>query len=574
MIELGGVMTGNYDAYRAGIEQMTDEAFYSVEPPHPLVDISVWHLFTVAEDQLRMFYAGWLKTKQMNLSFVDEYKYSLRHSIAHVLKRASNDKIALPKKTNPEAYEKASLLLEAGKKYESLCRLIASTYNSRGKFIKIEGGYELKYDDSVDIRYSVLEALGHGADITPDITGVLHNWLTSEAPKASEASLILSRVENSVRVRNKRVDYEYDAITAYGITQQLPQREEVIPDNFEFPWGKSFKTHALINALLVRCFYHIFAVQIAARKFGLKGGAESSLVLVISRDQLCEDLQQLADFADDEVYRFIDMLTYGEKSKTPDPALQPLYLSKSNMFMIPCLHILNSNVQRNILSLMAKTEPKVFDAQSSCFEEHMVSNIKPSLENWDYYTLNQEFKFNKKKEEIDGLIVDEVSKTILLLEFRWILQPGDAREVYNKIKSTSSKVDQLNRKISFVEDNLAELVSRAFENSIHIKQSSDWKVQGLVVIQGFGGTVSHEADIPVITLDVLKKGLKKINSLQRLYEWAKGLSWLPTEGRHFEVDVAYEDNGKVGVSRLAAKPLVNQLQYTANLQQNISSFAT
>ncbi|ELB2008424.1 hypothetical protein QNZ70_004536 [Vibrio parahaemolyticus] len=567
-------MANDYDTNRNEIDTLADQALENLEPPHPLLDISVWHLLTTAEDQIRMFFAGWIPNKQLHLlSIVDNLKYALRHSISDVSKKTKNEKITLPQKTIPKAYEQASKLLIASEKYETLSRLIASTYNSRGKFIKSGEDYELEYSDLVDIRYSVLEGLGHGADVSPDITGVLHRWLTIES-KNYEEQLIATKIFESVRVKKGRVAYKYNEHVAYGIAKQIPQRDEVIPDDFVFSWGAAYKTHALINSLLVRCLYHVLAVEFAARKLSLKGGAESSLLLVISKEQLCTDLQQLANFSDQDVCAFIDMLTYGNNALTPDIALQPLFLSKSGLLMIPCYHILNSNVQRNLLALLAKISPKKFDTQSSCFENHMVSKIQPSLKNWNQTVLNKEFKVRGQKEEIDGLILDKQNKTILLLELRWILQPGDAREVYNKIKVTSEKVDQLSRKINFVKKNFSEIVSRAFGESIDVSKENDWCVKGVVVVQGFGGTVSHDEDIPVVTMDILCKGLRKFNKLDSLYLWIKQLSWLPVQGIHFDVENVIEDNELVKVSRLAARTLVNQLEFTSSLQKNIAENST
>lgn len=567
-------MTEDFNLNRAYVEALTDKALEDVKLPHPLVDISIWHLLTVAEDQVRMLFAGWIpKEKIQILSFVNNTKYSLRHSINLVLKKASNDKVSLPKRTIPDSYEQAFTLLEAATKYESLCRLIASTYNSRGVFVKEEDGYKLEYNNSVDIRYSVLEGIGHGADITTDITGILHRWLTVQ-PEHPEEKLIVSKICDSSRVKKGRVTYNYIGHIAYGISQQVPQREEIIPDEFEFSWGKSYKTHALINSLLVRCLYHVFTVELIAKKLKLKGGAESSLVLLVSRQELCNDLQVLADFKDEEVNCFIDMLTYGNKSRTPDLALQPLYLSKSGLFMIPCYQILNSNLQRNLLALVAKTDPKKFDKQSSYFENHMISRIEPYLKQWNYYLLNTEFQVHKVKEEVDVLLLDEGSKTILLLELRWILQPGDAREVYNKIKATSSKVDQLSRKICFFENNITDNINRGFGGKIDINAPSDWKVRGVVVIQGFGGTASHQENIPIITLDVFCKGIQEFECLHSLYLWIKGLSWLPIEGKHYKTETIVEKNDLVEVSRIAARQIADQQTYSESLQNDIANHTT
>lgn len=563
-------MTEDHKLNRSSVEALADKSLDNVALPHPLVDVSIWHLLTAAEDQVRMIFAGWVPKKQSHILHIDQLKYSLRHSVNHILKSASNDKVSLPKKTVAKSYEQASELLHEALKYEGLCRLIASTYNSRGSFIRDNNNYKFEYSNLVDIRYSVLEGLGHGADASADITGILHRWLTATDAESIEEKVILSKIRDSARIRNRKVTYSYLGHIAYGISQQVPQREKVIPDEFEFSWGKSYTTQALINSLLIRCLYHVLTVEITARKLNIKGGAESCLLLLISREQLCNDLQQLADFTNEQVHCFIDILIYGNKSKTPDLALQPLYLATGGLLIVPCYHILNSNIQRNLLALLAKTEPKRFDSQSSCFEDQMISIIEPLLKNWQFHLLNTEFSVNKVKEEIDVLILDEINKTILLLEFRWILQPGDAREVHNKIKATSSKVNQLSRKVDFFEKNLVQNIKRGFDGAVNVGNASEWNVHGIVVIQGFGGTGSHLDEIPIITLDIFRKGLREFKCLHSLYLWIKGLSWLPEEGKHFEIETVVEGNDLVEVSRIAAVNIADQIRYSESLNENIA----
>lgn len=567
-------MLEDYNSNRAEIDALADKAFDNTAAPHPILDISVWHLLTVAEDRVRMFFAGWIQINEAFLfNFIDSLKYSLKHSMLHVIKKSDNEKITLPKKTNPKVYEKAGILINSAEKYETFCRLIASTYNKKGRFLKESDSYNLDYNDIVDIRYSVLEVLGHGADITPDITSIIYHWLNSDIYSYEEI-VVKEKINDSVRLKNGKVNYSYLSHIAYGIAKKIPQRDIIIPDDFVFSWGAGNKTLALINSLLVRCFYHVLTIQIATDKFKVKGGAESSLVLILTKEQLCLDIQQLADFSDSDVYQFINILTFGNKTTTPDIALQPLFVSKSGVLMIPCYHILSSNLQRNLLTLKAKIDSNNFDSQSACFEKYMVSKIQLSLKKWENSSFNKEFKVNGEKEEIDGLVLDEANQTILLMELRWILQPGDVREVYNKIKVTSSKVDQLSRKVDFVKRNLSEIVQRSFGDSIKMSKISEWKVEGVVIIQGFGGTASHSNDIPIVTTDVFCKGINWFNDLHNFYIWLRNLSWLPIEGKHFSVETIIENNGLVKVSRKAARILVNQRQYTESLQKNILENAT
>ncbi|WP_067099560.1 hypothetical protein [Marinomonas atlantica] len=555
--------------FRDAIEKITDEALDQTEPPHSLLDFSIWHLLTVSEDRTRMFFASWIEADEFHIfNFVDGIKYSLRHSISHVVKKNVNAKVKLPKKTIPQAYTKAAALLEEADKYENICRLIASTYNNRGVFLKKGDTYKLEVNELVDIRYSVLEGFGHGADIVSDITGVLYRWLKS-GPINLKENVIDSTISNSVYLKKGKVSYSYKPAISFGLSRSFPQRDQIIPVDFEFKWGKAYKTHSLINSLFVRCFYHVLAVELAARKLSIDGGAESCLVLLISRKQLCEDLQVLADFSEVDVMSFIDYITFGNSAHTPDIAIQPLYKSKCGMLMVPCYFILNSNMQRNLLSLMAKVDKSHFDSQSDLFEKNMISRMLPSLKKWNYKELNKEFSVNRKKEELDAIIFDTENKVMLVIEMRWVLQPGDSREVYNRISSISKKVDQVKRKVEFVESNSSVILSRTFENKIDFGNIEDWKAKGIVVIHGFGGTISHDMNFPIVTLDIFCKGIKQFNSLDKFHNWLKSLCWLPSQGVHYDMETFIEDNGLLKIERDAARTSSTKQRYIETLQKSI-----
>ncbi|MDG2841169.1 hypothetical protein [Vibrio parahaemolyticus] len=557
-------MTSQEIVHISEVENIVDEEFDGFDLPHPLKDISVWHLLTVGEDRLRMLFSGIVDKDPMDLFvFANDYKYSLRHCMKRVTDLSMNEKISLPKDTIPQAYIKSSNLIEAGCKYEALSRLIMAVYNDSGNFIKDGSGYKLEYSSRLDARYSALEALGHGGESSPDITGLLHYWLRNDDD--IEIASILSEMLNSAKVKKRKVTYQYNAKALAKIYKYIPQREEIIPREFVFPWGGGFETQSLVNSLLIRCFYHILTVHKVAEQKKIKGGADSSLLLSMSKDELCNDLEYLADIGRKNVMKFIDFLTYGHNTEAPDPALQPLYRTKTDLLLIPCLHILTSNVQRNILSLSARIMKSDFDRQSQVFEDKMVENLSKEINKWKYVALNKEIKIKKQKEEIDVLIIDERTKTILLLELRWILQPGDAREVYNKIKVVQQKVQQLSRKIQFVDKNRKEVINRLFADYDNESDYSSWNIEGFVVVQGFGGAVSEDDDIPVITLDVLREGFQNFEHLKELVYWVKSLEWLPRENVHFSKTIHTEHVNTIPLSRLAFVPLVTPDQYVKDI---------
>jgi len=134
--------------------------------------------------------------------------------------------------------------------------------------------------------------------------------------------------------------------------------------------------------------------------------------------------------------------------------------------------------------------------------------------------------------EIDLVIVDDTSATILIGELRWMIPPGDVRETVNRIKVCGEKVLQVGRKTRGVADNVATFLRLlGWKGSI---TPMAWEIFGFVVTENFVFR-SANMDIPMVPLAVLRLGLEAGLDAKRLYSWLRSESWLPKKGQHFEI---------------------------------------
>jgi hypothetical protein len=513
------------------IEKEADAEFFSIKPPHPAKDISIWHVLTVAEETLRMPYAGMVEQPPHQTDLlIDDIKYALRHALDHV---QSNCKeipgLPVPIKVNPDVYSRAFKLIAGGRHYAAVSDIFSALHSGRVKMFNTSNGFSIDEGDPIEYKYTALEALSHGREPTADITNLVYHWLRGNIPLPKVAEVI----SNSTRIKNKQVLYEYDATLATALAAVFPQRVLIIPDDWIFPWGNSTNTHALINSLLLRCVYHILAVNLTASRVRLTGGCDASLVLVISKEQLCEDIGHCADIGLANISLFVDFLTYGLRTSTPDPALQPLIPLANGLFLMPCMHIMTSDVQRNVLSLTTRLDSKAFDKQSHLFEKSMIEHLEEHLKIWPNYKLNKKYNINKKHEEIDVIIADKSSKTALVLELRWMIRPGDPREIANRSEACLKKIAQLANKIRFVESNVDYILADVLSETGFQDTEKEWSILGAVVIEGYGGILSTNKQTPVVTSEILKIGLAQINNLRSLHKWLTSLEWLPVAGKHF-----------------------------------------
>jgi hypothetical protein len=135
----------------------------------------------------------------------------------------------------------------------------------------------------------------------------------------------------------------------------------------------------------------------------------------------------------------------------------------------------------------------------------------------------------KGSEEIDLLLIDEAARSILLGELRWMLQPGDVREVLNRKRVVREKVTQARRKLAGARAATEEVLRKLG------LPSGAWTINAVVIIDGFGGTASdHPKEIPVVPREVFIRVVDAALDLEHAHAVMSTPLWLPREGVDFE----------------------------------------
>lgn len=517
------------------LEEAADSAFASHQLPHPNGHISTWYLITASEDSQRLLFLslGDPSDQWRVEYYLDRFKYSLRSCLARVRCESKDwSAMSLPVKAIPMLYLRAQKLLLNGIDYSVVAQICSSAYTTSAQVIERDGVFEVELNKQlIDKRYGALEIMCQSAgEVVISYSVLLWFWIQNP----DRAPMVVWQIAESARLSARRIRYEFDADLSLQLAQSMPQSPYLIPSDWTFPWGGRQETTLLINALSVRTLYHSVAVNFAARKFGLKGMAEADLCLCLTEDELIHDMRMNSSLDQEQIKAFVAYLTYGFEVTSPDQALQPLIPLGAKRFGIPVIGWLSSNIERNLLSLQARLESRVFDARSGMFERQMTDSLLPSLtKKWPLVVANRTFALAGVKEEFDVLICEPETATLLVLELRWMLPPADPREVQNKKKACYEKTDQAARKATIVSGNLPTLLRTAFD--LRVTSNEAWMVQAIVVIRGFGGALSQRPSVPVIPDWVFEAGVVASDSLRHLAEWSKSLAWLPVEGRDFHV---------------------------------------
>ncbi|MGP1664842.1 MAG: hypothetical protein ACTS5I_02795, partial [Rhodanobacter sp.] len=344
---------------------------------------------------------------------------------------------------------------------------------------------------------------------------------------------IVDAIAHSTRISGRKVVYEYQSSLAIALAQEMMQPPTLVPEGWRFPWGGRHETTLLVNAMCVRCMYHWVAVHFGAGRHGLRGGGEASLLHVTTTSELVADLDQMCSLGETVIRSFVQFLSYGYGMKTPDPALQPIVALGNGLVAVPCLLFLSSNYERNLLGLQARIDSNTFDRMSKLFEADMVRGLLAAIEpQWPLAKGNVTIRADGTFEEVDLLIADPANRTILVGELRWMLQPGDPREVQHRKKACWEKVAQLARKVQWLQPRVRVALNAL---GIALLDADEWKIEGVVVIKTFGGALSRDARFPIMTERVFLQGMQHASSLRHFADWSQSLRWLPREDVHFRI---------------------------------------
>jgi len=515
-------------------ESEADAAFASQPLPHPNGHVAAWYLLTVSEDAQRLLFVN----PNKNLDdwrveyLLDRYKYSLRQCLAVAGRKARDTTaMALPLKVVPALYKRTHQFLAAGIDYSVAVQICSSAHTHSARVVSEGEGFAVElHEQLLDKRYGALELMRQSAgELVIPFSALLWLWIRH----SERAPIAVYQIAESTRLSKRRIQYMFEPELSYQLAQNLYQPPFLIPDGWSFPWGGRHETTLLLNAFALRVAYHLSAVHFGAARIGLRGGAESDICLCISDEQLVCDIALNSSIEPAQITKFVEYLTYGRGVDSPDQALQPLVPLGAHRLGVAGIGFLSSNAERNLLTLQARLEPRLFDSQSSLFELEMTHHLKSVLaQKWQRVAANPKCQLGDTTEELDLLVCEPETRTVLVLELRWMLSPADPREVQTKTRTCYQKVVQVERKVAAATPNLAHLLRAAFD--ITLEPSEEWNVYGAVVLQGFGGALSQRSMIPVVPDWVLEAGVRTASSLRHLAEWMQSLDWLPVEGRDFE----------------------------------------
>lgn len=546
----------------AKVERAIDASLEALRLPAEEYFQALWHFLTVSEDIPRMMIlrSSGSATQPgesdeiIRLSrILDDHKYALRY-ILNVIDRRLPKARALQRriKTGEVPYTTAARNLAIARDYRTAVGIFTS-YHSREASCTIDesGNHLWVAFPALSEAYLALDYSMSIEDARTNVISALFAWLRFPG----NAPPFVEQISNSVAVLDEdRLVYEFDGDAAAELAGILlnPKSWNLVPLSWAFPWGSRPEVMSLWNSLQIRCAYHLLAVNFGASRLHISGGGVDDLCLRIKQGLLVQNIRRISKAPLDRIVRFVHGMIYGGGTRTPDPALQPLIPCGGDELLVPCMHVLSSKGARNLLSLHARVDEKSFNSQSAAFEQAMVEDVA-ALGSRRFRFIRTQFKFGPTG-EIDLVIVDEGSATIVIGELRWMIPPGDTRETINRIKVCREKVTQVEKKVRAVQKHTVRFLRHlGWKGSTR----ANWEVVGLVITENFVFRSSN-ADIPMVPVAVLRVGLNAGMNARQLHLWLKSERWLPKKGQHFGIkqdDVRFDHHTLTHYSLTNPRPL-------------------
>jgi hypothetical protein len=193
---------------------------------------------------------------------------------------------------------------------------------------------------------------------------------------------------------------------------------------------------------------------------------------------------------------------------------------------------LASAVDDNILRSFSYVYPALFSAQNTEKETVMRERIKDVAVK---FQISHSIELPNKTTEIDLLLSDETSSTVVFAELKWSRKPNRSLEQIDRDKEIAKGLTQLELIRDYARQHPSFLCER---EKLPRVLTSYANVHYLLVVWDHWFWIDPKDGIAVVNFDVFLPALKKFTNLQNLVTELLRYEWLPVEGRDFRVSYA------------------------------------
>jgi len=359
------------------------------------------------------------------------------------------------------------------------------------------------------------------------------------SPKKQERSPELQRLFNDLfqQARPAGLQKKFHYEPSDELIEALrPEYQERLDTNFRHPDAFQLNGYSLAEfksvyvGLLILSAIHEYICYPWDRQG--QPIPESSLVMVKKRFQWINKLSSISGVPRTTCDAIVKDLTLRPENRsftslciTP---FVPLDSRDDNLAVAPQFP-LTSAVDENALRQFSYTYPALFSGQNTQKEESMRNLLRSANPG---YKVDFSIPLPDGSTEIDVLIEDEATSTVVLAELKWLRKPYKPLERMEREKDLQKGISQLE---------LIRAYGRAHPNFLLERRKlshslADYNKVHILLVRDYWYWVEPEDTVAILDFDEFLAQLRESTSLADLMTALLSYGWLPIEGQHFYVD--------------------------------------
>jgi hypothetical protein len=203
--------------------------------------------------------------------------------------------------------------------------------------------------------------------------------------------------------------------------------------------------------------------------------------------------------------------------------------SHSVLALIPHF-ILNSNPEENILRICSYLRPQKYDLLSNDKETTMRENILTGLSKWNaHHSIN----LPDGSTEIDLVVEDESSSTVLIAELKWYRKPSTYRE---RLRADEQFLDGVNRQLGTIKRFCRENPGFLRERNVLRRSLSEYDhVYFALIARDHWIWVEPDDHTVILNAEEFLDAASRKQNLHASLSDLIRYDWLPVEGKDFNV---------------------------------------
>ena len=395
---------------------------------NPIFDLSfeeaAWYLLAQLEDQL-------LKSQLHNMprhhcaAEADMFAYSLRYPFQWLNDRCEKGG-SYNSEYSDDTYSNALNLLTELRGYQLFTTVFPLYHRNKVSITPLPNQkLNVVRDADADYRYEAYNRL--------------FPFEYSQSPDVKFPQELMEEIGELVELYPQGVGIKWNHRVlerAMTTTESIMQNAYTLDGTWKLAHFSFSEFRVVATALHTICLLWSITRQFLVNE-GMPGLGYTTSLVIAEQQRLVALINRATKLRDkNTVAAIIDYLTFGECGvRVLDPALQPIIrVSKTHRAIAPQFYC-SLSPERNLVVLANQIpdDKKIYASLTESKEDKMRNELSNSVAANGWVEKAGTFKTsNGQKHQLDWAVIDHASKTALVTELKWFIEPAEVREVHGK----------------------------------------------------------------------------------------------------------------------------------------------